>query len=600
MSLEEQVHIDIDGFLLRVIYEDLRVEQVMSGHHRFSFLWRYTDTVMVDPSVHGKMQQDYLGTQVIFTFKSVTGIMLKSKGLINKLVTLDEQGSTEGLYVEGISHTAVLEDVVRCRTFVNQNLQDLVQGILSEGPGEFFHREVIAPTITTRFPWLIQYNETNFEFLTRLAARYGQWFYFDGMRMQFGVTKPSKIVLLNSSTLHEFRIETQLTSHKVSLGGYDYRTATNVRAALARTSEGSGDGYAKAVGQRQGGMAQHELKYGTYTSQPLDQGTIDEMAKIQTAGNDANGVFYSGISYIPLGIGQTFTIQNQKIEHHLLVIESTHISESHGNYACKFKAIPADVRAPHYTNVHAYARAEKQLGSVIKNDDPEGLGRVRVAFNWTSGLNETDWIRMKQPHGGAGKGFYFIPEKGEEVQIEFEGNNADMPYVSGTHYNGKDSSGYSTAGNDQKVIHTRSGTKIIFNDAQKSVFIEDPSGNTWLMDGAGNISVNAPKNFTVNAGENVNITAGKNVTISAGDDMDNSAGKNITQVAGNDLSQSAAGEIIENSDKRTEIVEKDFKRQADTSNEIASEVYIFSQKENMTLQSGKTVEINSAEKSKMF
>ncbi|MCH4830223.1 hypothetical protein [Flavobacterium columnare] len=27
-----------------------------------------------------------------------------------------------------------------------------------------------------------------------------------------------------------------------------------------------------------------------------------------------------------------------------------------------------------------------------------------------------------------------------------------------------------------KAIHTRSGTKIILNDAQGSVFIEDPSG----------------------------------------------------------------------------------------------------------------------------
>ncbi len=40
----------------------------------------------------------------------------------------------------------------------------------------------------------------------------------------------------------------------------------------------------------------------------------------------------------------------------------------------------------------------------------------------------------------------------------------------------------------KKVIHTRSGTKIILNDAEGSVFIEDPSGNTYLMDGARNIN----------------------------------------------------------------------------------------------------------------
>jgi type VI secretion system secreted protein VgrG len=54
---------------------------------------------------------------------------------------------------------------------------------------------------------------------------------------------------------------------------------------------------------------------------------------------------------------------------------------------------------------------------------------------------------------------------------------------------------------------------MIFNDAVGSVFIEDPSGNTWMMDGKGNISVNAPKNFTVNAGENITFTAGQNYQI---------------------------------------------------------------------------------------
>ena len=60
--------------------------------------------------------------------------------------------------------------------------------------------------------------------------------------------------------------------------------------------------------------------------------------------------------------------------------------------------------------------------------------------------------------------------------IGFESNNAEKPFVMGAHYNGKETSGYRTAGNDKKVIHTRSGTKIILNDAEGSVFIEDRAG----------------------------------------------------------------------------------------------------------------------------
>jgi len=33
-----------------------------------------------------------------------------------------------------------------------------------------------------------------------------------------------------------------------------------------------------------------------------------------------------------------------------------------------------------------------------------------------------------------------------------------------------------------KSIITRSGIQVVFNDDQKSLHIEDPSGNTWDMD----------------------------------------------------------------------------------------------------------------------
>ena len=237
---------------------------------------------------------------------------------------------------------------------------------------------------------------------------------------------------------------------------------------------------------------------------------------------------------------------------------------------------------------------------MIDNNDPDGLGRVKVAFYWAGGKTKSDWMRLIQPHAGAGKGFYFVPEINEEVLVGFEGGNAERPYIMGTNYNGSESSGYADPSNNVKAIHTRSGTKIILNDGEGSVFIEDPSGNTWKMDGQGNISVNAPKNFTLNAGDNVSITAGKNVTVSAGENMENSANKDITQTAGHDINQSATGDINENSHSRKEIVEKDFKRNSDTSNEVASEASIFSHTENMTLQSGKTVQVNSAEKTNMF
>lgn len=56
--------------------------------------------------------------------------------------------------------------------------------------------------------------------------------------------------------------------------------------------------------------------------------------------------------------------------------------------------------------------------------------------------------------------------------------------------------------------------------------ILDPSGNTNFMDGAGNITVTAPKNMTFNAGENLDINVGQNMTTSVGMNQSDTIGMN--------------------------------------------------------------------------
>ena len=104
----------------------------------------------------------------------------------------------------------------------------------------------------------------------------------------------------------------------------------------------------------------------------------------------------------------------------------------------------------------------------------------------------------------------------------------------------------------------------------------------------------------IDVGENMAVQVGKDQSTNVGDNQTISVGKDITTSAGKNFSLTATGDIEESSDNRTEMVSKDFLRHAETSNEQASEITVFSQRENMTLQSGKIVEINSAEKSKMF
>ncbi|QLC66169.1 type IV secretion protein Rhs [Flavobacterium sp. LPB0248] len=597
----DQVHVTIGSFTQNIIYYDLKLSQKMADHHHFSFVWQYTAKAVINSVEEAKAVRKYIGDEVIFTFKSLTGIRLMSKGIITEVSSVDRHGSAAGLHISGISHSKVIDDLPKSRTFLERGMDDIVLCLLSEGPTEFYQRDAVRSTYLKEFNYMAQYNETNFEFLKRLATRYGQWFYFDGMRMQFGQLKSSKIKLINGASMHKFKIQVNMTAHAISLAGYDYNNAVGIRNSSGRTATGSKDGFASIVGFNQGTVTLGELSVGAYTNNAQSREEIQEMVILQTAGSDANSVYYSGISYFPLGLGQTFTIIDQTTEHDLVCIEAIHRSEVHGNYACEFKAIPVDVGAPHYTDTKVFAKAETQPAKIKDNNDPEGLGRVRVEFFWASGSTKSQWIRMIQPHTGAGKGFYFIPEIGEEVLVGFEGGNAQNPYVIGAHYNGNESSGYNTPKNDIKAIHTRSGIKIIMNDAEGSVLIEDPSGNKYFMDGNGSITCDAPKNLTLNAGEDININAGQNMTTNVGFNKTNTVGGDCTEtITGSKYLTIGINFILKVTSNMFELIKGNKETESKDIKEMAQEVFINSTEDSISLRGSKNVSSNSGESSRNF
>ncbi|MFB9110567.1 phage baseplate assembly protein V, partial [Flavobacterium gyeonganense] len=359
---------------------------------------------------------------------------------------------------------------------------------------------------------------------------------------------------------------------------------------------GSKDSFSAVVGHNQGTVTQNDLNNGAYTTNAQSSEEIQEMVRLQTAGSDANSVYYSGTSYFPLGLGQVFSIINQTVEHELIVTEVTHISQVHGNYSCSFKAIPADVAAPHYTDVNVFAKAETQPAKVKDNNDPEGLGRVKVQFNWAGGNNSSEWIRMIQPHSGSGKGFYFIPEIGEEVLVGFEGSNAQNPYVLGTQYNGSETSGYADGQNNVKAIHTRSGHILKFTE-DESIIITDKIGNEIQFDTiGGNINITAPKvitmnatNIIMNASENITSTAGMSITESAGTDKFTSVGMLHTTTVGGDSLLNVIG-------SHSEFIEGDLHSETKKERKTVSEGEIASHStEKYKIHSEKGIEKNSTE-----
>ena len=197
-----------------------------------------------------------------------------------------------------------------------------------------------------------------------------------------------------------------------------------------------------------------------------------------------------------------------------------------------------------------------------------------------------------QPYTRGGKGFYFIPEIGEEVMIDFEGGNAECPFVLGTHYNGEAKSGYHNADNRVKAIHTQSGHKLIFTE-DESILLTDKNGNVIKLDTQGkNIEISAPKT--------INITA-KNINLKASDSIDFDANVNITETAGKAKRSDIGGDIfVYVNGALTEVIQGDLlseTKKGRTENSTGN--MIIESEDGIENHSQKKVRINGSENTRM-
>ena len=158
-------------------------------------------------------------------------------------------------------------------------------------------------------------------------------------------------------------------------------------------------------------------------------------------------------------------------------------------------------------------------------NDPEGLGRVKIALPWspdTAGARYETWARLATFMAGNNRGSWFIPDVDDEVLIVFEGGDPRRPYVIGSLWNGKDQPPESMDGagkNFKKVLRSRNGVKLTMDDTdgREQFILETPGGQKLsLKDGPGAVEiVDSNGNSIKLETSGITITAAAKVTINA-------------------------------------------------------------------------------------
>ena len=496
------------------------------------------------------------------------------KGMIIDVSASRATASTQSASVTVATWDALLQNAPHCRSFENMTLKDIIESVLKPYSDIKYK---ISPRFKDKIPYIVQYNQSDYAFISMLAVRFGEWMYNTGETFIFGEIEDSGSsanLEYPGGSLMSYNLHQSMTSFSFNHLLPDYYQYGKEKAILKESAQGVADGtvnnwtdkaYNASI-QRFKNEQIAVLNAGGFDSGKEDEGSdsiLDYSLKIEAQGKKTGVMTVHGFSKLAmLNIGQTFLIrdnvqnksgESKDVEQKALkVIGINHSFDYRQEYSNSFTAIPVACNYPSYSDADVFPSAPQQRAKVVENKDEQKLGRIRVQFPWQeiqSKEMKTPWLRIAVPYAGASKGHQFVPEIGEEVMVGFEMNNAERPYIIGSFYNGgngkpdenwavsKEEDGTT---NNIKAIRTRNGHTIRFNDKGDAGLLEiyDNKNNTYHI----TLSADDKKITIYSAGE-IEVVADTDINIKAKGDIGVNADGNIGIKSKGNISMEAKKEV---------------------------------------------------------
>lgn len=484
----------------------------------------------------------------------------------------DRSKDSSTIFVDASSWSALMInfDSKGCKSYTDMTLKEIVKDVVDE----YGIAATIEPKYQEVIPYCVRYNETAYEFLKRLSARYGEWIYdswgafFFGDMIQCGTDKVRDLVF-PSDDVYDFGIETHLCSTPSSFVASSYNSndmkvkQANYDAAM----QGQSDTLASVV---------YNSSKALFKAQPLlnlhEGGGADSDSKDSVLDTTINTIEKADLSHmvrycvctyenrITIGsrirVNEKRTVKKNKVDNQTEVIVIDYCKLTiNANKEVHMEAwgMAESTMASYNISFHTYPECPPCRAKVIENEDSkEGMGRVKVQFDWQAALDPTmttPWIRIATPYAGGGKGFNFIPEIGEEVMVDFESGNGERPYVVGMMVNGKNKideqwSQNHNERNRVKAIRTRNGHTIEFHDEDSGggfIRIYDNGKENYVLTfdtDTSKITIESKGDIELAAQNDLILRAGHDIKMSADNEISTDAGKSIYTTAGEDLKES--------------------------------------------------------------
>ena len=400
------------------------------------------------------------------------------------------------------------------RSFQDYKDSDIVEEIAAQVGIEIGHLDDSGDPRA----YVFQENQTNMEFLRYRAARLGfELFVRDG-KLYF--RRPSVDDKLSLEWLQDFgRFQVRVTTAEqvsgVEVRAWDYAnkqtivSTAEVDATLTTSEYGKGTQTTPEFGlanQPPKAFVVDKPVESAKEADAIAQALLDELGgEFTVADAEAGG-------NPEIRVGRIIELKDMgKYSGEYYVTETRHLYYNR-SYTTEFS-----VRGLRGGTLLADLMSQSRLrpgqtflaGLVTNNQDPNGMGRVRVRFPTLTPQkdgsgHESNWARVVGIGAGSDRGFHCLPEIGDEVLVCFEHGDIHRPYVIGGVWNGKDMppDKIEDTVNRGKVrlrsFKTRTGHQLQFveedrHTSQAGISLETASGaQITLNDSTGTISIETP------------------------------------------------------------------------------------------------------------
>jgi type VI secretion system secreted protein VgrG len=414
----------------------------------------------------------------------------------------------------------------------------------------------------------VQYRESDFDFISRLAAEEGMFYFTEHSENKHTLVfsdnthtlkkAPSRLLynpigkgVAETTHIRDFAMHKVLSSSSVELKDYSFK---NPEYSFAHQHQATELGHQHA-------QYEHYDYPGRYKSddsgKPFSQYKMEELAKEAIVAHATSDIY-------GLCTGLKFDLDGHLDPSHnrdWLIVSMTQSGQQnlqHGPqnqegqtlYSNTLKVIPG--HRPWRASTNSKPRVDgPQIAKVVGPQGEEIFcdehGRVKVHFPWDRDSKQDEfsscWVRVSQGWAGAGYGMIAVPRIGHEVIISFLEGDPDQPIITGRTYHAANQSAYILPNHKTRtIIKTQTHKGEGFNELR----LEDEAGQEQIyLHGQKDLDIvinqtrrewvgldqhhKVGRHLLQMVTENTHSLVGKNITQECGQDQHIKIGRNLTQ-----------------------------------------------------------------------